>query len=160
MLSAACYFGGRFVPVDRTWPIAQSDESDKRGGCGPVPSRRGGYDYWSHKGTMAMVKQQIANRLSATTSEQEVVALVLDYLSTWTPEELAQLPRNCRPAKRLRDAEDIADCAIELTNARIACQDPNPLLLEMEAFFAHACARLSSLDGPTRPTNAESVHGN
>ena len=107
-----------------------------------------------------MVKQQIAGRLSSTTSEQEVVALVLDYLSTWTPEELAQLPRNCRPTKRLRDAEDIADCAIELTNARISCQDPHPLLLEIEAFFAHACTRLSILDGATRPTRTESAHGN
>ena len=91
------------------------------------------------------------NKLAATTTEHEVVTAVLDYLSTWSPAELAQLPRNCRPNKRVRDAEDVADCAIELTNARVASNDPHPYLLEMEAFFAHACARLSSLDRP-RPT--------
>ena len=106
-----------------------------------------------------MVREQIVSKLSATASEQEVVSLVLDYLSTWTPEELAQLPRHCRPGKRLRDAEDIADCAIDLTNARIAAQDPSALLVQIESFFAHACTRLSQLEGRGRITATESAHG-
>ena len=106
-----------------------------------------------------MAREHIINRLSSTTTEQEVVALVLDYLSTLRPEELAEIPRDCRPSKRLRDAEDIADCAIELTQARIAAQDPSPLLIQMEAFFAHACARLSTLDGRRSTARTESAHG-
>lgn len=97
------------------------------------------------------------NKLAATTTEHEVVTTVLDYLSAWSPAELAQLPRNCRPTKRVRDAEDVADCAIELTNARVACADPHPYLLEMEAFFAHACMRLSILDGPRQPAGSETA---
>src|SRR3979411_913961 len=36
----------------------------------------------------------------------EVVALVRDYLASWTPEELARLPEIVRPG-RIRDAEAV-----------------------------------------------------
>lgn len=96
-------------------------------------------------------------KLAATTSEAEVVSLVLDYLGEWHPEELARIPRRCRPDKRIRDAEDIADVAIGLTNARIAAQDPDPLLVEMETFFAHACTHLSHLEGRRATSAGESA---
>jgi hypothetical protein len=39
-------------------------------------------------------------------SSAEVVALVRDYLASWSPEELARLPEIVRPG-RIRDEEDV-----------------------------------------------------
>lgn len=74
-----------------------------------------------------------------------MVELVRMYLSDWRPEELAEIPAHCRPGK-VRDAEDVGDCAFELTKARIAASGPQALLVEMETFFAQACGKLSELE--------------
>lgn len=85
------------------------------------------------------------DNLLHVTSEDEVVELVRVYLGSWHPEELAEIPAQCRPGK-VRDAEDIGDCAYELTKARIAASGPQALLVEMETFFAQACSRISELE--------------
>jgi hypothetical protein len=84
-------------------------------------------------------------KLLHANSEEEVVDLVRSYLAGWRPEELAEIPAGCRPGK-VRDAEDVGDLAYELTRARIAASGPQPLLKEMEVFFAQACSRLSELE--------------
>ena len=95
-------------------------------------------------------------KLLEVTSEEEVVELVRVYLGSWRPEELAEIPAHCRPGK-VRDAEDVGDCAYELTKARIAANGPQQLLVEMETFFAQACARLSELEARvSRRTRSES----
>ena len=94
-------------------------------------------------------RQITGQKLQRAASEQEVVDLVRDYLSGWHPQDLREIPSQCRPG-RIRDAEDIADRAYELTKARIASSDHHPLLTEMETLFAQACARLSRLDGDMR----------
>ena len=97
----------------------------------------------THRGS-AMRNVRIENLLHVT-SEEEVVELVRTYLGSWRPEELAEIPPQCRPGK-VRDAEDVGDCAYELTKARIAASGPQALLVEMETFFAQACGRLSQLE--------------
>ena len=84
-------------------------------------------------------------KLLNATSEEEVVELVRVYLGGWRPEELADIPAASRPGK-VRDAEDVGDCAYELTRARIAANGPQVLLIEMETFFAQACSRISALE--------------
>ena len=84
-------------------------------------------------------------KLLEVTSEEDVVELVRVYLGSWRPEELAEIPAQCRPGK-VRDAEDVGDCAYELSKARIAASGPQPLLVEMETVFAQACSRLSELE--------------
>lgn len=91
-----------------------------------------------------------SRKLCSAASEREVVELVREYISSWAPAELAALPEHCRPGK-MRDAEDIADCAIALTRARISLTDPDPLLTEMEGFFAQACGHISQLDRGVSP---------
>lgn len=78
-------------------------------------------------------------------TEEEVVGLVRSFLADWRPEELSQIPAECRPGK-VRDAEDVGDLAFELARARIAASEPQPPLNEMEVFFAQACSRLSVLE--------------
>lgn len=84
-------------------------------------------------------------KLLHATTEEQVVDLVRTFLAGWRPEELAEIPAGCRPGK-VRDAEDVGDLAYELTRARIAANGPQPLLKEMEVFFAQACARLSEIE--------------
>lgn len=91
------------------------------------------------------MKYTYESLLAAARSEADVVAVALDYVSTFGPEELAKLPPECRP-RRMKDAEDLADLAIALTRQRIAASEPLAVLCQMEAFFAHACARISRLD--------------
>ena len=83
--------------------------------------------------------------LAAATSEEAVVEIARRYLADWRPTELASIPAACRP-RGVADAEDLADLAFALTKARIDSDNPHPLLEEMEAFFAMACARVSELE--------------
>lgn len=85
------------------------------------------------------------DKLLHANSEEEVVDLVRSYLAGWRPEDLSEIPAGCRPGK-IRDAEDVGDLAYELTRARIAASGPQPLLKEMEVFFAQACSRISELE--------------
>jgi len=85
------------------------------------------------------------DKLLHADSEEEVVDLVRSYLAGWRPEDLSEIPAGCRPGK-IRDAEDVGDLAYELTRARIAASGPQPLLKEMEVFFAQACSRISELE--------------
>ena len=83
--------------------------------------------------------------LRTAASELDVVRLAQDYLALWTPQELASVPRHCRPG-HVRDGEDIADAAMELTRARISSFDVDPHVMELAVFFAQACARVSQLE--------------
>lgn len=85
------------------------------------------------------------DKLLHANSEEEVVDLVRSYLAGWRPEDLSEIPAGCRPGK-IRDAEDVGDLAYELTRARIAASGPQPLLKDMEVFFAQACSRISELE--------------
>lgn len=91
-------------------------------------------------------RSRIVRRLRAAASETEVVRVVRDFLAEWRPEELARVPRVCRPGK-IRDGEDIADCAFALTKARMQDPEAGPLMIEMESFFAQACTRISEIEG-------------
>ena len=80
-------------------------------------------------------------------SERDLVTLVRDYLATWTPEEIAALPPDCRPGP-MRDAEDITFWAFEYTRRHIASEgDPAMAmpLLKLRTLFGHAAARLSQV---------------
>jgi hypothetical protein len=82
------------------------------------------------------------------TAPDEVVAAVRSGLSGWNAEEIAQLPPHCRPGV-IRDAQDINQLAFTLTRERFARRGDAPgteILVELEAFMAHACIRLAQID--------------
>ena len=98
----------------------------------------------------------IANiqRLAQARSEREIVRVVRDYVSEWTPEDLSRLPPACRPPK-IKDGIDICGFAYVLAKARFAAEgdDVEARLVQLEAFFAQACARVAqvlALDEATR----------
>lgn len=87
-----------------------------------------------------------AQRLVQARSEREVVRIVRDYVSEWTPEDLAKLPSPCRPPK-VNDGIDICGFAYLLAKARFAAEgdDVEARLVQLEAFFAQACARVAQV---------------
>jgi len=88
-------------------------------------------------------------------TEAEVVTAVRDGLRDWPPDDLARIPEACRPGK-IRDAEDIANHAYTLTSTRIASNESNDLLVQLETLFAHACRRLSEIEnGASRGTSSD-----
>ena len=95
------------------------------------------------------MRRRYLDLLRVTPSERAIVQLARSYLAEWTPGELASIPDACRPGK-VGDSEELADIALALTRARMKSSGPQPLLDEMEGFFANACARLSELETPHR----------
>ena len=88
------------------------------------------------------------DRLQAAASESDVVDLVRDYLVDWLPEELAQLPLDCRPGK-LRDSEDLNNLALKLARACVSFEvEPEQLraIEEMDAFVGQAVRRIAQIE--------------
>jgi hypothetical protein len=85
-------------------------------------------------------------RLRTVESEEEVLELVREFVGEWMPEELGQIPAECRPG-RMHDMEDLNEVAFRLTQEKYAnpeLQD-NPLVLEMQTFLAEAVTRIGEI---------------
>src|SRR5690349_8602760 len=74
---------------------------------------------------------------------EAVVAVARDYLAQVSPEEIGQLPEDCRPM-RLVDADDVAAYAFQLARAQNSPDAPE-ILHKLAAFFSDASARVSRL---------------
>ena len=85
-------------------------------------------------------------RLCSAVHDDDVITLVRDYVAAWPPEDLAQLPPECRPG-RFVDAFDVNQFAFFLTRHRFEAESQPyfAMLTEMEAFFAQAATRLAQL---------------
>ena len=97
------------------------------------------------------------DRLQATSSGHDLLGLVREYLSEWRPEELAQIPIECRPGK-LFDAEDLSDFAIDLTRACVSFDVPPEhlkVIEEMDAFVGQACRRMAEIERVGQPQRVE-----
>ena len=85
-----------------------------------------------------------------------VVEIARDYLATWTPEEIARLPRGCRPG-RVRTSSDLVDlhaCAVDAYRATRASGEELKALQILTSFLVRASVRLAQLE------SAESDDGN
>jgi hypothetical protein len=85
--------------------------------------------------------------VDAAQSEKDLVVAVRDYLATWQPDELSQLPESCRPG-RITSGEDIADMAFRLSQVRLGfegAQDRREMLDRMTGFFLHASERFGAI---------------
>jgi hypothetical protein len=88
-----------------------------------------------------------AAALSAAHSEREVVSVVKDFISLWSPTEIASLPEDCRPG-RIGGAEDVAEMALRFSQAQCSFGDnveQRRVLERMGTFFAHASSRLAQV---------------
>lgn len=74
---------------------------------------------------------------------EAVVAVARDYLAQIGPEEVAQLPEECRPI-RLVDADDVAAYAFQLARG-LNTPDAPEVLHRLAAFFSNASMRASRI---------------
>lgn len=89
-----------------------------------------------------------SRQIDAATSASEVVAIARDYLATWTPKELAKLPRECRPGrvKSPGDLEQLhASLVEEYRQSRLA-GDELSALQRLTSFVVRASVRLAQFD--------------
>jgi hypothetical protein len=80
-------------------------------------------------------------------TEDDVIRLTREYVATWRPEHIAQLPAECRP-RRIRDGEDIGQWAYELARAHCSLRfadDEDRLVARLLAFTAEASARIAEV---------------
>ena len=76
----------------------------------------------------------------------EVLAIARDFLAQVSPEEIAQLPTECRP-DRLVDEDDVSGYALTLARAQSLTDSGSEpeVLHKLCAFFADASTRLSHI---------------
>jgi len=83
----------------------------------------------------------------AASCEEEVVSTALDYLATWSPQEIARLPLDCQPG-RIRDGVDIGNLAFVLARAHCffdGIERDKALLEKLMVFFTHAATRVAQI---------------
>ncbi len=93
-----------------------------------------------------MLSDKWQNAIASAARKSDVVAVARHFLSSWSPEQIAALPRNCRPGE-MNEAEDVADYAFILVSEECAA-DQSPALKAMASFFAAASTRLSEISAP------------
>lgn len=85
--------------------------------------------------------------LRTSETEEDIAGVTRDYLATWSPEEFAALPSECRPG-RFRDGEDVSQWAFTLATTHCAgTLEPQAekLLAKMVAFATAATTRLAEV---------------
>jgi hypothetical protein len=82
-------------------------------------------------------------------SAREVVAIVRDYLATWTPKDLAKLPSGCRPGrvKSPGDIEQLHACLVEEYRQDRLAGDELSALQRLTSFIVRASVRLAQFGG-------------
>ncbi len=85
--------------------------------------------------------------LAAAATPEEVVGIARDFLATWTPEEIAAMPRACRPPNSLKFPEQIVDYAFALVKAHLDSGSDSNGVTRMATFFAEASWRVAAAMG-------------
>ena len=82
-------------------------------------------------------------QLAHATNPEAVLSVARDYLAQVSPEEVAQLPEECRPV-RLVDDGDLAAYAVTLAR-HLPINESNELLQKLSVFFTDATVRMSEV---------------
>ena len=84
------------------------------------------------------------DRLSQAERTEDVLGIVIEFLATWSPEEMAKLPDACRPGE-VRTAADVSECAYALAQCRLSGEERSDEFQRMASFFTSAAQRLAQL---------------
>lgn len=87
-------------------------------------------------------------QIDEASSAREVVAIARDYLATWTPKDLAKLPRECRPGrvKSPGDLEQLHACLVEEYRQNRLAGEELSALQRLTSFVVRASVRLAQFD--------------
>lgn len=78
-----------------------------------------------------------------------IVAITRDYFATWTPDEIARLPRTCRPSRfrEPSDIEDLHSCAVDAYRTTRASGAELKTLQLLTSFLVRASVRIAQVRG-------------
>jgi len=93
--------------------------------------------------------------LAAAATPAEVVRVARDFLATWTPHEIAALPRPCRPPPQIKFPEEIVDYAFALVKAHCDTEVEDDGVVRMATFFSEASWRVAAAMSSAAPEQAE-----
>jgi hypothetical protein len=89
-------------------------------------------------------------RILGSQSEFEVITVVRQYLATWTPSEIAEIPERAWPGEVSAKSE-ICDAAVQAKIDELRCMDDGPMrvsLHELGEVLATASTRFGQLSSP------------
>ena len=97
------------------------------------------------------------HQLDRASSVAEVVNVCREYLATWHPEELALLPKACRPGrvKGDGDVDALHSCLVEEYRRNRLAGDELVALQKMTSFIVRASVRLAQLQADVPDTYDE-----
>jgi hypothetical protein len=84
------------------------------------------------------------DHLAAAGTPDEVVRVAREYLATWSPEEIARLPAECRPPRALKFPEEVVDYAFALVKSHVNDGSQDEAMTRMASFFAEASWRVAA----------------
>ena len=79
--------------------------------------------------------------LQSAQGPREILALVRDFIATWTPQELESLPPGCQPPLRFQEPEDVVLYTFTLSQVRLTGTE-SAALDRMWRFFMEATQRV------------------
>jgi hypothetical protein len=91
-----------------------------------------------------------AAMMSTTQSEAHVLRMAAEYLATWLPSDLEQLPAECRTG-RLQTVDDVGHLAVTFTQSELSTPPGTPAastLASLALVFIAAQNRLRQLRSP------------
>ena len=94
-----------------------------------------------------MIRHRWRTHLKSAATEQAVVALVVDYLQEWQPEEIGSLPAGCWPGA-IRDRSEIMSSMFRIGELHARFRGPAPALMRLQElllFFTHAAVRVTQI---------------
>ena len=85
------------------------------------------------------------SHLNEAATQRDVVSVCNQFLTMWSPAELAELPEACRP-KDIIAVEDVSPYAVRLVlQSGDGDSSTAPMLVRMSTFFTRAALRLAEI---------------
>ena len=94
-----------------------------------------------------MIRHRWRTHLKSASTEQAVVALVVEYLGEWTSEEVASLPAGSWP-QDVASRADILSWMFRIGEVHNGYRGPSASLLRLQElllFFTHAAVRVTQI---------------
>ncbi|HSJ98306.1 MAG TPA: hypothetical protein VLC53_14615 [Myxococcota bacterium] len=110
-----------------------------------MPEPRRTFELAGSERSAALAAVGWQGRLEGSRTVADVLSVVRDYLALWSPQEVSQLPPECRPGK-IVDPDDVAELAVQLARATLdSAPEAQAPLRKMCDFVTRASLRLSRL---------------
>jgi hypothetical protein len=100
--------------------------------------------------TLPQVQKWIA-RLQGAQSDEAIVEIVGEYLATWTPSEIGEIPKASWPGEG-RSKPELLNAAVQVKVDELRAEEgpAQAMLQELGAVLAAASTRFGQLSGPFR----------